>query len=154
MAYVGENQVLFGAEITGLVNIDDEMSAESENPVQNKVLKAYIDKLTETIKDKTLLTSENMDEHSLSLVDDITIPTTLAVAILIELFAASATFGTDNIRNLAITTAKLAAKAVTFQKIDFATSTISENPSTLKVPTEKAVYEYVEGLAALVGGAE
>lgn len=38
MAYVGDKKVLFNAQINGLVNIDNEMSADSENPVQNKTI--------------------------------------------------------------------------------------------------------------------
>lgn len=44
MAYINNNEVLFSAQINGLVNIDDEMSDTSENPVQNKVVKSYVDK--------------------------------------------------------------------------------------------------------------
>lgn len=43
MAYLGDKKILFSTEITGLVNIDTEISDESENPVQNKVIKNYVD---------------------------------------------------------------------------------------------------------------
>ena len=43
MAYINGKETLFSAQINGLVNIDDEMSDTSENPVQNKVIKAELD---------------------------------------------------------------------------------------------------------------
>lgn len=43
MSYINGTQILDGVTITGLVNIDTEMSDTSENPVQNKVVKQYVD---------------------------------------------------------------------------------------------------------------
>lgn len=43
MAYINGKKIL-NVEMTGLVNIDTEMSDTSENPVQNKVVKEYVDK--------------------------------------------------------------------------------------------------------------
>lgn len=42
MAYINGQKIL-NVEMTGLVNIDTEMSDTSENPVQNKVVKEYVD---------------------------------------------------------------------------------------------------------------
>lgn len=44
MAYINNNEVLFSAQVNGLVDIDDTMSDTSENPVQNKAVKSYVDK--------------------------------------------------------------------------------------------------------------
>lgn len=44
MAYINGKQIL-NVEVAGLVNIDDAMSDESTNPVQNKVAKQYVDNL-------------------------------------------------------------------------------------------------------------
>lgn len=43
MAYINGDQVLFSAKINGIVAIDDVMSDTSENPVQNKAIKTYVD---------------------------------------------------------------------------------------------------------------
>ena len=39
MAYINGKEILLSAQLTGLVNIDTEMSETSENPVQNKAVK-------------------------------------------------------------------------------------------------------------------
>lgn len=47
MAYINGKEILLSAQLTGLVNIDTELSETSENPVQNKVI-------TETLNDHEL----------------------------------------------------------------------------------------------------
>lgn len=47
MAYINGKEILLSAQLTGLVNIDTELSEISENPVQNKVI-------TETLNDHEL----------------------------------------------------------------------------------------------------
>lgn len=66
MAYINGNEILLSAQITGLVNIDDEISDTSENPVQNKVVKAYADGLAKyrIISDVTI--TEDIDTYSIS----------------------------------------------------------------------------------------
>ena len=56
MAYINGNEVLFSANVTqvvGNVDVDAEMSDTSENPVQNKVVKEYIDEKTAPATDDT-----------------------------------------------------------------------------------------------------
>lgn len=66
MAYINGNEILLSAQFTGLVNIDDEMSDISENPVQNKTIKEYADKLVKyrVINDVTI--TEDIDTFSTS----------------------------------------------------------------------------------------
>lgn len=50
MAYINDQEVLFSPQVTvvegGSVDVDTAMSDTSENPVQNKVVKAYVDEKT------------------------------------------------------------------------------------------------------------
>lgn len=66
MAYINGKEILLSAQLTGLVNIDSEMSDTSENPVQNKVVKAYADGLAKyrIISDVTI--TEDIDTYSVS----------------------------------------------------------------------------------------
>lgn len=66
MAYINGKEILLSAQLTGLVNIDSEMSDTSENPVQNKVVKAYADGLTKyrVISDVTI--TEDIGAYSIS----------------------------------------------------------------------------------------
>lgn len=66
MAYINGKEILLSAQLTGLVNIDSEMSDTSENPVQNKTVKAYADGLTKyrIISDVTI--TEDIDTYSIS----------------------------------------------------------------------------------------
>lgn len=66
MAYINEKEILLSAQLTGLVNIDSEMSDTSENPVQNKVVKAYADGLAKyrIISDVTI--TEDIGTYSIS----------------------------------------------------------------------------------------
>ena len=59
MAYINGDQVLFSAQINGIVSIDEEMSETSENPVQNKAIKNYID--TTISHDVTIAVNENFN---------------------------------------------------------------------------------------------
>lgn len=66
MAYINGKPVLFSAEITGLVNIDNEMSDTSENPVQNKVVKQELDKkpITNGTGSKSAIIGSSTNEAS------------------------------------------------------------------------------------------
>lgn len=66
MAYINGKEILLSAQLTGLVNIDSEMSDTSENPVQNKTVKAYADGLAKyrVISDVTI--TEDIDTYRLS----------------------------------------------------------------------------------------
>lgn len=66
MAYINGKEILFSANLNGLVNIDTEMSDTSENPVQNKTVKAYADGLAKyrIISDVTI--TEDIDIYSIS----------------------------------------------------------------------------------------
>lgn len=66
MAYINGKEILLSAQLTGLVNIDTEMSYTSENPVQNKVVKAYADGLSKyrVISDVTI--TEDIDTYTIS----------------------------------------------------------------------------------------
>lgn len=66
MAYINGKEILLSAQLTGLVNIDSEMSDTSENPVQNKTVKAYADGLAKyrVISDVTI--TEDIDTYSIS----------------------------------------------------------------------------------------
>ncbi len=51
MAYINGNEVLFSPQVTVVeggvdIDVDTRMSDTSENPVQNKVVKAYVDEKT------------------------------------------------------------------------------------------------------------
>lgn len=65
MAYINGKEILLSAQLTGLVNIDTELSEISENPVQNKVI-------TETLNDhelgiNTLWERSDLKEFKLSM---------------------------------------------------------------------------------------
>lgn len=66
MAYINGKEILLSANLTGLVNIDSEISDTSENPVQNKVVKAYADGLAKyrVISDVTI--TEDIGTYSIS----------------------------------------------------------------------------------------
>lgn len=66
MAYINGKEILLSANLTGLVNIDSEISDTSENPVQNKIVKAYADGLAKyrVISDVTI--TEDIDVYSVS----------------------------------------------------------------------------------------
>lgn len=66
MAYINGKEILLSAQLTGLVNIDTEMSETSENPVQNKVVKAYADGLAKyrIINDVTI--TEDIGTYTIS----------------------------------------------------------------------------------------
>ena len=66
MAYINGKEILLSAQLNGLVNIDSEISDTSENPVQNKVVKAYADSLAKyrVISDVTI--TEDIDTYKLS----------------------------------------------------------------------------------------
>lgn len=66
MAYINGKEILLSANLTGLVNIDSEISDTSENPVQNKAVKAYTDGLAKyrVISDVTI--TEDIDVYSAS----------------------------------------------------------------------------------------
>lgn len=66
MAYINGKEILFSANLTGLVNIDSEMSDTSENPVQNKTVKAYADGLAKyrVISDVTI--TKDIDTYRIS----------------------------------------------------------------------------------------
>lgn len=66
MAYINGKEILLSANLTGLVNIDSEISDTSENPVQNKTVKAYADGLAKyrVISDVTI--TEDIDTYSVS----------------------------------------------------------------------------------------
>lgn len=66
MAYINGKEILLSAQLTGLVNIDSEMSDTSENPVQNKIVKAYTDGLAKyrVISDVTI--TEDIDTYTIS----------------------------------------------------------------------------------------
>lgn len=66
MAYINGKEILLSAQLNGLVNIDTEMSDTSENPVQNKVVKAYADGLAKyrVISDVTI--TEDIDTYTIS----------------------------------------------------------------------------------------
>lgn len=63
MAYINGKETLFSAQINGLVNIDDEMSDTSENPVQNKAIKAELDTKENKSNKVTELSKELTDEQ-------------------------------------------------------------------------------------------
>ena len=66
MAYINGKEILLSANLTGLVNIDSEISDTSENPVQNKIVKAYADGLAKyrVISDVTI--TEDIDTYTIS----------------------------------------------------------------------------------------
>lgn len=66
MAYINGKEILLSAQLTGLVNIDTEMSETSENPVQNKVVKAYADGLAKyrVVSDVTI--TEDIGTYTIS----------------------------------------------------------------------------------------
>ena len=66
MAYINGKEILLSAQLTGLVNIDSEISDTSENPAQNKVVKAYADGLAKyrIISDVTI--TEDIDTYTIS----------------------------------------------------------------------------------------
>ena len=66
MAYINGKEILLSAQLTGLVNIDTEMSETSENPVQNTAVKAYADGLAKyrIISDVTI--TEDIDTYTIS----------------------------------------------------------------------------------------
>lgn len=66
MAYINGKEILLSAQLTGLVNIDSEISDTSENPVQNKIVKAYADGLAKyrVISDVTI--TEDIGTYSIS----------------------------------------------------------------------------------------
>ena len=65
MAYINGNEVLFSAnvtQVTGAVDVDTEMSDTSENPVENKAIKAYIDGVKEELAEvQSELTDARID---------------------------------------------------------------------------------------------
>lgn len=66
MAYINGKEILLSTQLTGLVNIDSEISDTSENPVQNKAVKAYADGLAKyrVISDVTI--TEDIDTYRIS----------------------------------------------------------------------------------------
>lgn len=66
MAYINGKEILLSANLTGLVTVDSEISDTSENPVQNKAVKAYADGLTKyrVISDVTI--TEDIDTYTIS----------------------------------------------------------------------------------------
>lgn len=66
MAYINGNEVLFSAQFSGLVAIDSEMSDTSENPVENKVVKEYVDEKTTPATSETYGTVKVADDKDMA----------------------------------------------------------------------------------------
>ena len=59
-------EILLSAQLTGLVNIDTEMSETSDNPVQNKAVKAYADGLAKYRIISEVTITEDIDTYTIS----------------------------------------------------------------------------------------